>query len=734
MNRKRPGVDRSEAISFMSGEKRPKKEATTSVRRLTVAASATLFWYPTASHAASSYYVDATNGNDNTNDGESQRPWKTIGKASAVMQAGDTCVIRTGTYRETMRPMSSGASGAPITYRADVGATVILSGADVISGFSLDSGDIYRAPMGWDLGARKNQVFVDGRMMVEARWPNLPWDPDKGFDLLEGPFANATSMAGSTTVSIPTATQAEGFWTNATIWAEIGDRWTSQNATVTASSPGGVTISGKSNPWFPDSDAIFGDQGFVYLTGVRAALDSPGEWFSDGGTLYLMTVDRSNPTSHLVEARTNRLLVDLSMKSFIVLQGINGYAGTMDVTGTDCTIEGGTFRYVTHDFGEGYATRGGIKVGGSNNLIQRCVVDTSSGNGIDLGGTHNTLRDCTVQNVNYHGDYSAGVNFSGDSNVLEHSTISHAGRALVGPNGTKQTIRYNDFSRALRLTQDGGAFYSWGVDSQGTVIAYNWVHDILPSPGAPAPYTGVYLDDGCHNYVVHHNVIWNCKEGMRLGHIHPASGHRVYNNTMWQNPTVMAQHGSDTFTDVLTWNNLADADQFVGTDLQRNLATKSPRFVDQATNDFRLQTGSPAIDYGNVIQGITDGYQGAAPDVGAYESGGDSWTAGARFGPMSTTADAGVEGGIDDAGVSATDATSSADGLASLDSSTATTVDAGGVPSQAAAASAQDTGKTSGCSCSVGRSAKAAGSDAWLALGCVGISGALRRRRRHYGD
>lgn len=35
---------------------------------------------------------------------------------------------------------------------------------------------------------------------------------------------------------------------------------------------------------------------------------------------------------------------------------------------------------------------------------------------------------------------------------------------------------------------------------------------------------------------------------------------------------------------------------------------------------FELATGSPAIDEGAVIAGITDGYAGAAPDLGAYES------------------------------------------------------------------------------------------------------------------
>jgi hypothetical protein len=39
--------------------------------------------------------------------------------------------------------------------------------------------------------------------------------------------------------------------------------------------------------------------------------------------------------------------------------------------------------------------------------------------------------------------------------------------------------------------------------------------------------------------------------------------------------------------------------------------------------DLRLRRGAAAIDKGKVWPNITDGYTGAAPDIGAYEFGQD---------------------------------------------------------------------------------------------------------------
>lgn len=68
------------------------------------------------------YYVDGVNGND-TNDGTSGRPWKTLDHAGRRVQSGDTVRVRSAVYHEVLRIRT-----ANTTWQADAGHTPILDG------------------------------------------------------------------------------------------------------------------------------------------------------------------------------------------------------------------------------------------------------------------------------------------------------------------------------------------------------------------------------------------------------------------------------------------------------------------------------------------------------------------------------------------------------------------------------------------------------------------------------
>ncbi len=73
------------------------------------------------------YYL-APNGND-VNSGSASSPWQSLAKANATLQAGDTVILRDGSYPGIVSPAASGASTAkPITYRSENRHGAVLTG------------------------------------------------------------------------------------------------------------------------------------------------------------------------------------------------------------------------------------------------------------------------------------------------------------------------------------------------------------------------------------------------------------------------------------------------------------------------------------------------------------------------------------------------------------------------------------------------------------------------------
>ena len=68
------------------------------------------------------YYVDGNSGND-SGDGSSNRPWKTLTKAGNQVQPGDEVRVRTATYNEelTLKVRNT-------TWKADTGQKPVLDG------------------------------------------------------------------------------------------------------------------------------------------------------------------------------------------------------------------------------------------------------------------------------------------------------------------------------------------------------------------------------------------------------------------------------------------------------------------------------------------------------------------------------------------------------------------------------------------------------------------------------
>ncbi len=93
--------------------------------------------------SAKEYHV-SVNGN-NTNNGSSAKPFKTINFAAQLVRPGDVVTVHAGTYREWINPAHGGESDSKrIVYRAAEGEMVEIKGSELIKAWEKDKGSVWK--------------------------------------------------------------------------------------------------------------------------------------------------------------------------------------------------------------------------------------------------------------------------------------------------------------------------------------------------------------------------------------------------------------------------------------------------------------------------------------------------------------------------------------------------------------------------------------------------------------
>ena len=100
---------------------------------------------------AATFYVDQATGDD-FNDGLSESAaFESISCAAAVAAAGDTVLIKSGEYAESVVPANSGEEGTPIVFAAFPGHTPLILGSERIEDWTNYDGNVYYATIPWDV-------------------------------------------------------------------------------------------------------------------------------------------------------------------------------------------------------------------------------------------------------------------------------------------------------------------------------------------------------------------------------------------------------------------------------------------------------------------------------------------------------------------------------------------------------------------------------------------------------
>jgi len=519
---------------------------------------------------------------------------------------------------------------------AAAGEAVTIGGADVLTAnWSVHQGSIFRAAT----DKRFIQLFCDGRMMLEARWPNSPLDDL--MDLKRAPAGPGTDYDKLADPNLP-----EGDFNGALVLIWPGARWYNHTRRVVDYVPGqsfrfDQTLRPAGEDTYNGPAAHRPQAGNPYvLFGCLAALDTPGEWYLDAekATVYFSPPGGGSPAAHTVEVKQRDYAFDLSKLGHIELRGFRMFAAALDMADShDCLVEDCQLRYVDHirEFAGGRVPAAKNVVTGKNNEWRRCGIAYAAGTALRMAGENNRLVNSIIHDADYLGTYQGALDLGQSvSAVVSHCSLFRAGRDIIQHHGSKRfRLEYNDLWRANMLNNDSGATYAWGTDGEGGVIAYNWSHDNVGDATV-----GIYLDNFCRNFLVHHNVVWN-NSGNGITLNSDSLNNLVANNTLIRNERpfgtytysgkVPTQKGTRILNNLVIGRvRLNDPGEFVQGELAPEYHHNGAYPIGR---DGVPTAGSGAIDGGIEIPGITDGYKGKAPDVGAYEMGAPYWRAGADW-------------------------------------------------------------------------------------------------------
>jgi parallel beta-helix repeat protein len=266
---------------------------------------------------------------------------------------------------------------------------------------------------------------------------------------------------------------------------------------------------------------------------------------------------------------------------------------------------------------------------------------------------NNTIHDQNAMVVND----SAGGNDSGAVGVNFLKT--------TGAITARGNTLYNNRATSHDYGYDGGAWEIYGASNVTITGNRSWNNEDVLETGTDS---GVQ----CSNNVFTRNVAWagsnapmgnavgltlRCAQNMLVANntftdldywifdIHLTSGFaasinnlRIVNNVLTQQDSKIYAIGSGVPSSVLIDYNLVysyrgygiasvagkgntstltQLRQWTGYDVHGVQA--DPQYYNRTNHDYHVGSGSPAINRGTVLAGITNGFLGTAPDIGAYE-------------------------------------------------------------------------------------------------------------------
>ena len=542
------------------------------------------------SFSAEEFYLSPEG--DDSGPGSQARPFRSLSRARDAVRQVNSGMTRDiivnlhgGEYPLTdvveFGPQDAGRNGHRVIYRAIKGETPVLTGGIPLTGWELHNPgrNIYRASAP---GAGFRQLYIDGKPAIRARTPNR--ESQTNF----GPWWKATVLKIPEIIIAKkyweTCSSAERL---NEVEVVMISHWYQQRILI-----GGYTLTDSSAEITPvkpkgkmSKHLGFYKNSYFFFENALAFVDTTGEWYHDAtnGFVYLCVKKGSNPNAMLVTIPRIETLIAIRGTANDPVENLEFDGITFECSNwISPSRQGLNITQAVQPIGiepswESKDWPMGIiraeharRIAFRNNVIRNTGaqgiefmvdVDDSDIEGneiyqiaanaivIDTPGSKNPSPDQQSTGVaiwNNHiykagQDYTNGDGlFTGNVSglIVEHNLIHdmpYSGMQIGNQPGgmnsigcIENLIRYNHIHHCVQLHDDGGGIYTLGGIQKGSIIAGNYLHDIITGEYAGTyPIDVIYLDNFTSEMLVKDNVVNGGKAAERNG----SKGSMLLNNT-----------------------------------------------------------------------------------------------------------------------------------------------------------------------------------------------------------
>jgi hypothetical protein len=566
---------------------------------------------------------------------------------------------------ELSQPLLLTEADSGLTLRGPATGVASVTGSVAIDAWiAVDSREgLFEAPLPMSLRQRQpRHLFIDGRMAVRARTPNVGWLQSPGTLAIEPPF----TLPIPDTLSVANWTTDDGIWIVALQkWA--GFKFPIHSIDVAANA---VRLNGKLHAHRQEKN---GNR--FWIENESSSLDMPGEWRIDPRRQVVQVLAPTGdfPARGRVTVPLLSQLIRLENCSDVVLQNLDlrevddDLPAEGEVDSQAAAVRRGAIRLINarrititecrlSGLG-GYAIDLGR--GSRECRIVKCDISHLGAGGVRIGETRPeedptaVVADHLVEGCNvydYGRTYLGAVGlivFQASGNRLTRNEVHHGNYTAVSVGwtwGYRESPCHHNIVEENSLhhignnhLSDMGGIYLLGPQP-GTIVRRNRIHDISCHEYGG---WGLYTDEGSSEILLEENIVWNCQSAGF--HQHYGRDNTVRNNLFvncgeggvrrsrdemhrsftfehnvvicrepkfvggnWQNGETILRtnlYYSPTLG-TPTWNGRPlSAWQEAGHDIGSRFS--DPRLVDPSRPDDGLQSDSPAIGMGISVPMLT---------------------------------------------------------------------------------------------------------------------------------